>query len=72
MHVGLGDVPAPPDTIAFMRRREKAEGRSGQAMVEYLIVAVMLIAALSILAVLLYTFKEHETRVLDLVASEFP
>lgn len=41
-------------------------------MVEYIIVAGMLIATVAILAVFLYTFKEYGGRVLDLVSSEYP
>ncbi len=41
-------------------------------MIEYLIMAAMLIAAVAILAVFLYTFKEQSGRVLDLAASEYP
>jgi hypothetical protein len=41
-------------------------------MVEYAITAGMLVLVASILAVLLYTFKENGNRVLDLVASEYP
>lgn len=50
----------------------KIHGAGGQAMVEYMIIAGMLIAAVAILAVFLYTFKEHGGRVLDLAASEYP
>lgn len=46
--------------------------RRGQAMVEYLAVSVMLIAAVAIMAVVLYTFRENSGRVLDLVAYEYP
>jgi len=46
--------------------------RSGQAAVEYMLVAGMLIAAVVMLSVFLYTFREHSGRVLDLVASEYP
>ena len=45
---------------------------SGQAMVEYMVTAVMLIATVAILSVFLYTFKETGGRVLDLVAYEYP
>lgn len=50
----------------------RAGGRSGQTMVEYIIVAAMLTVMVSIFAVLLYAFKEHGGRVLDLVASDYP
>jgi len=41
-------------------------------MLEYLMVTGILLACVSILAVFLYTFKEHGGRILDLAASEFP
>jgi hypothetical protein len=44
----------------------------GQVMLEYAIVSGMLLAAVAILAVFLYTFREQAGRVLDLVASEYP
>jgi len=46
--------------------------RSGQVMIEYVIVAAMLVGATAILAVFLYSFREFGGRVLDLVASEYP
>ncbi len=46
--------------------------KSGQAMIEYVVLAVMVITTVSIMAILLYTFKEHGGRVLDLAASEYP
>ena len=46
--------------------------REGQAMIEYTIVAAMLVLTASILAVCLYTFKEHGGRILNLMASEYP
>ena len=46
--------------------------RRGQATVEYVIVAGMLIASLAILVVFLYSFKEYGGRVLDLAGSEYP
>ena len=49
-----------------------SSNKHGQAMIEYVIIAGMLLAAVAILAVFLYTFKEHSGRVLDLVASEYP
>ncbi len=41
-------------------------------MIEYLVVAVMLMASTAILTVFLYSFREFGGRVLDLVASEYP
>ncbi len=46
--------------------------RNGQAMVEFLVVAGMMMAAVAILMVFLGTFREYGTRVLDLVGSEYP
>ena len=46
--------------------------RSGQAMVEYMVATVMLLTAIAVMALLLYTFKEYGGRILDLVASEYP
>jgi hypothetical protein len=41
-------------------------------MVEYLIVAATLILAVAVLAVFLFSFRENSSRVLDLVASDYP
>jgi len=46
--------------------------RSGQAMIEYVIVAAMLMSTIAIMAVFLYSFREFGGRVLNLVASEYP
>ena len=46
--------------------------RSGQAMTEFMIIAVVLIASLAILTVLLMTFEAYGDRVLGLAASEYP
>lgn len=48
------------------------ESRRGQAMIEYVMTAAMLLLLVVMLAVLLYTFREHGARVLDLAASEYP
>lgn len=47
-------------------------GVSGQSLVEYMVMAGMMLATVAILAVFMYTFKGHSGRVLDLVASEYP
>ncbi|MFA5042460.1 MAG: hypothetical protein WC381_01285 [Kiritimatiellia bacterium] len=44
----------------------------GQAMMEYVIIAGLLMAALGILTVFLVTFKEYGGRILALVSSEYP
>ena len=41
-------------------------------MIEYIIVAGILLSVVTILAVLLYVFKQQSARVLDLAASEYP
>ncbi|MEI6149774.1 MAG: hypothetical protein WCS01_11795 [bacterium] len=46
--------------------------KRGQAMVEFVVVAGMVLASLAVLTVLLMTFREYGTRVLDLVGSEYP
>ena len=61
--------------IRLRRNREadrSTDGSSGQAMLEYVIVAGMLLATVGIMAVFLYSFKEQGGRVLDLAASEYP
>jgi hypothetical protein len=49
-----------------------ARSRRGQAMIEYVVTAGLLIATISIFAVFLYAFKEYNGRVIDLVSSEYP
>jgi len=46
--------------------------RSGQAMVEYVIVLISLFAALATLGVLLYALRQQSNRVMDLVGSDYP
>ena len=46
--------------------------RSGQAMIEYVICAAVLVMLTGLLALLLVTVRESGGRVLDLVASEYP
>ncbi len=41
-------------------------------MLEYLFVVGVFISIIAILAVFLYTFKEHSDRVINLVASDYP
>lgn len=47
-------------------------GASGQAMIEYIITAAMLILSITVLSTLLYTFKQNSSRVMNLVGSEYP
>ena len=61
--------------LAPRRPRGKASpgrGKPGQAMIEYLVTAAMLVLCLSIFAVFLYTLKEQGGRVLNLVALDYP
>lgn len=44
----------------------------GQAIVEYVIIAGMLMASLGILTLFLVTFKEYGGRIFALVSSEYP
>ena len=46
--------------------------RSGQAMVEYIIVFVALLATVISLAVFQYVLRQQSNRTLDLVASDYP
>jgi hypothetical protein len=55
-----------------MRPVFSKRSRAGQVMVEYVIVAAILISTVAIMALLLYAFKEHGWRMLNLVASEYP
>lgn len=49
-----------------------AHGRSGQAMIEYVIVAVSLLVLFSTMAALLYATKSQAKRAAELVSSEYP
>jgi hypothetical protein len=41
-------------------------------MIEYLLIAAVVITTVAILALLLYAFREQSGRVIDLVASDYP
>jgi len=41
-------------------------------MVEYLVVVAVLMAAVAVLAVFLYAFREHGNRVLELLGYDYP
>jgi len=45
---------------------------SGQAMIEYVLVAVALIALVSVMAVLHYAVRHQTERAVELVSSEYP
>lgn len=48
------------------------KGKSGQVMLEYAIVAGILVVVIAMLALFLYTFKEQGGRVMDLISADFP
>jgi len=50
----------------------KKERKAGQAIVEYLVVAGILLATLAILSLFFSTFGEYGERILNLGASEYP
>ncbi len=58
--------------MVLYTKKPMIRGRRGQAMIEYLMVAVVLMSVIAILAVFLYSFKAYSGRVLDLAASEYP
>jgi hypothetical protein len=62
-------------TFMLWIRSSARRGRSsqgGQAMIEYVIVTVSLLAVVLALAVLMYVLRQQSNRVLDLVASDYP
>jgi len=46
--------------------------RSGQAMLEYVIVFVILLSVVALMSLFLYVVRQQSNRTLDLVASEYP
>jgi uncharacterized YccA/Bax inhibitor family protein len=51
---------------------ESLRKKSGQIMLEYAIVAGILVGVLSMLALFLFTFKEQGGRIMDLISADFP
>lgn len=49
-----------------------AKRRSGQVMIEYVVVFVAMLAVVAVLALFLYAVRQQSNRALDLVASEYP
>ncbi|MBQ6923361.1 MAG: hypothetical protein IJQ73_01840 [Kiritimatiellae bacterium] len=47
-------------------------GKSGQTMVEYAIVMVLLLALVGVCSLFLYSLRGQSGRALELVASEYP
>ncbi len=55
------------------RKGQRGRGtRAGQAMIEYVIVAAVLLAALSVAGVLIYALRSQSDRTLELVSSDYP
>lgn len=52
--------------------RGRTTGRAGQAMVEYVVVAAVLLAVVAVMALFLYALRLQSDRVLTLVASDYP
>ena len=50
----------------------KKNGRAGQAMVEYAIVAGLLVVCLGVLSLFFVTFREYSGRIIALVSSDYP
>ena len=48
------------------------ERRSGQAMLEYVIVFVSMLGVIAVFSLCLYAVRQQSNRALDLVASEYP
>jgi len=46
--------------------------KRGQAITEFVIVAGILLASVAIMTLLVLTFQEYGSRILDLVGSEYP
>ena len=58
--------------IAFNVEKKSQKSKSGQTMVEYAIVMVMLLALVAVCGLLLYALRGQSARALELVASEYP
>ena len=58
--------------IACDMEKKVQNGKSGQTMVEYAIVMVMLVALVAVCGLLLYALRGQSGRALELVASEYP
>lgn len=56
-----------PRTLRWLTR-----DRAGQAVLEHVVTAGILLVVVVMLALFLYVFKEYGGRILDLVASDYP
>jgi len=59
-------------SLMFNRTQGRLGSRSGQVMVEYIVVFLALIAIVSVMAVCLYAVKQQANRTLVLVGSDYP
>lgn len=62
----------PPRRALQAHPQRRMRGDCGQAMIEYLMMAGILLASLAILTLFLETFKEYGARILDMVSSDYP
>lgn len=53
-------------------RKDAGNRRSGQAILEYVIVFVVMLGVVGLLTLFLYAVRQQSNRALDLVASEYP
>lgn len=58
--------------MKFMFTRRAYTLCRGQAMIEYIIVVVALMAVITSMAALMYVLRQQSNRTLDLVASGYP
>lgn len=56
----------------FFPADNSGERRSGQAMLEYVLVFVALLGLVAVLSLFLYAVKTQSDRTMDLVGSEYP
>lgn len=56
----------------FPRFGRPRRGRAGQAAVEYVLAAGVLLACVGVLAVALYALRQHAGRVIALMAADAP
>jgi hypothetical protein len=62
----------PEQKAGVSRSAGSAGSRSGQAILEHVVVAGVMLVVLIMLALFLYVFKEYGGRIFDLVGSDYP
>jgi hypothetical protein len=55
-----------------IKQQHALRTRSGQAMIEYVVIAGMLLATVVIFSMFMYAFKQDSGRSMDIVAYEYP